>query len=107
MTTHDAALPNSLDQTLIREALNDSMTTLTPRIHGAASVLALNGVQVRLSDVRLYLRRREPVNSSVTGERAASVWLELLGGNRSYRHDGAAAATALTWAIGVSTRAPG
>ena len=78
-----ASLLNSLDQALSKESLNDNMAALTPRIHGAASVVVLNDAQARLSDVRRHLQRRESSDSPAAG------WIELLGRVGSYREDGA------------------
>lgn len=80
-----AVLLNSLDLALSREALNDNLQTLTPRIHGAASVVVLEDAQARLADLRRHLRRMdgEVKSPSVTG------WLEWLGRDADYRRAGA------------------
>jgi outer membrane autotransporter protein len=79
-----ATLLDSLDLALSRDALNDALATLSPRIHGAASMLVMNDAQARLSDLRHHLHRdAEGESRGMTG------WLKILGQDGSYRRDGA------------------
>jgi uncharacterized protein with beta-barrel porin domain len=80
-----ADLLDSLDLALSRDALNANLESLTPRIHGAASVLVLDEAQARLADLGRHLRQvdADAKPGTWTG------WLELLGRDAGYRRDGA------------------
>lgn len=79
-----AALLDTLDLALSRDALNNALATLTPRIHGAASVVVMDDSQARLSDLRHHLRRIDDEVES----RGVNGWLQILGQDGSYRRDG-------------------
>jgi uncharacterized protein with beta-barrel porin domain len=83
------ALLDRLDLALSRQALNDGLAALTPRIHGLASTVLIGDAQERLAGLRRHLQQIDPamlLEGNPSGK--ISAWFDILGQYNRYGSDG-------------------
>lgn len=83
-------LLNRLDLAFTQSELNESLSQLTPRIHGLATTLALDDGQARFDSLRRRMERTDqPSFAHQDAEATTSAWIEMPGHRSSYDSDGA------------------
>jgi len=83
-----ADLLDNLDQAITTSQLNAALAELTPRIHGLATVLALENGQDQFNRVRSRMKRFAPTPPDDESQDRTSFWVEVPSHYARYGSDG-------------------